>query len=56
MTHLLPVTVAYGLTETSPTATLLQMEDANKHIGSIGRVLPNLEIRLVREDAGEVSV
>ncbi|KAG8221314.1 hypothetical protein J3R82DRAFT_1481 [Butyriboletus roseoflavus] len=49
------VSQAYGLTETSPTATVLQIDDANKHIGSIGRVLPNLEIRLVREDAGEAS-
>ncbi|KAF9228386.1 AMP binding protein [Gyrodon lividus] len=45
---------AYGLTETSPTMTLLPLEHASTHIGSVGLVLPNLEIRLVREEAGEV--
>ncbi|KAG9312087.1 AMP binding protein [Chiua virens] len=48
------VTQAYGLTETSPTMTFLHPDDANAHIGSVGRVLPNLKVRLVREDAGEV--
>ena len=47
--------LAYGLTETSPTLTLLHPDDANTHIGSVGRVLPNLQVRLVREDAEEVS-
>jgi len=48
--------LAYGLSETSPTLTLLRPDDANTRIGSVGRVLSNLEVRLVREDAGEVSV
>ena len=48
--------LAYGLTETSPTMTVLHPQDADTYIGSVGRVLPNLEVRLVREDAGEVSV
>ncbi|KAG9312085.1 AMP binding protein [Chiua virens] len=48
------VTQAYGLTETSPTMTLLHPNDAITHIGSVGHVLPNIEVRLVREDAGEV--
>lgn len=48
--------LAYGLTETSPTMTILHPDDANTHIGSVGRVLPNIQVRLVHEDAGEVSV
>ncbi|KAH0829185.1 AMP binding protein [Lanmaoa asiatica] len=48
------VSQAYGLTETSPTVTILHSDDANTRIGSVGRVLPNLEVRLVREEAGEV--
>ncbi|KAF8141258.1 AMP binding protein [Boletus edulis] len=44
----------YGLTETSPTMIVLHPNDANTHIGSVGRVLPNLEVQLVREDAGEI--
>lgn len=56
-THLLyHANLAYGLTETSPTLTVLHPDDAKSYIGSIGRVLPNLEVRLVRKDAGEVSV
>ncbi|KAN0081220.1 hypothetical protein V8E55_008844 [Tylopilus felleus] len=45
---------AYGLTETSPTMTILHPDDANTHIGSVGRVLPNIQVRLVHEDAGEI--
>ena len=48
--------LAYGLTETSPTLTLLHPDDANVRIGSIGRVLPNIQARLVRKDGGEVSI
>ncbi|KAI6111979.1 AMP binding protein [Pisolithus croceorrhizus] len=48
------ITQAYGLTETSPTVFLLPIEYANDRVGSVGLVLPNLEVRLVREDAGEV--
>ncbi|KAI6009855.1 AMP binding protein [Pisolithus marmoratus] len=44
---------AYGLTETSPTVTMLPVERANDRVGSVGIVLPNLEVRLIREDAGE---
>ncbi|KIJ65890.1 hypothetical protein HYDPIDRAFT_109959 [Hydnomerulius pinastri MD-312] len=47
------ITQAYGLTETSPTVTLLPQEHANTHIGSVGLCLPNLEIRLVRDAEGE---
>lgn len=48
------ITQAYGLTETSPTVFLLPVEYANDRVGSVGLILPNLEVRLVREDAGEV--
>jgi len=30
------------------------MQHANDYVGSVGFVLPNLEIRLVREENGEV--
>ncbi|KAG1716480.1 hypothetical protein ID866_684 [Astraeus odoratus] len=48
------ITQAYGLTETSPTVFLLPLEHADSRIGSVGFVLPNLEVRLVREDDGQV--
>ena len=38
------ITLAYGLTETSPTIAILHPDDANMHIGSVGRVVPNLEV------------
>ncbi|KAF9243124.1 AMP binding protein [Melanogaster broomeanus] len=48
------ISQAYGLTETSPTMTLLPLEHANTHIGSVGLILPNLEVRLIREEEGEL--
>lgn len=47
--------VGYGLTETSPTVFLLPVPDADGHVGSTGVLLPNLELRLVGEEEGEVS-
>ncbi|KAI6096709.1 AMP binding protein [Pisolithus sp. B1] len=44
----------YGLTETSPTVFLLPNEYAYHHAGSVGVAIPNLEVRLAREDSGEV--
>ena len=32
------------------------MQHANDHVGSVGFVLPNLEVRLVREEDGMVRV
>ncbi|KAK0460922.1 AMP binding protein [Desarmillaria tabescens] len=45
----------YGLTETSPMTHLLPPQDAERKMGSIGILLPNLEARLVDEsvDAAE---
>ncbi|KAG1817980.1 AMP binding protein [Suillus subaureus] len=43
----------YGLTETSPTVFLLPVPHAGSHIGAAGVLLPNLEVRLVGEAAGE---
>ncbi len=65
--HGLLVTEGYGLTECSPvvtTTTDVDKETALTKIGSIGRVLPGVEVRLVDEngenalrgDAGEVWV
>jgi acyl-CoA synthetase (AMP-forming)/AMP-acid ligase II len=45
----------YGLTETSPTTHLLTVGEADRKMGSIGILLPNLEARLVEDDAGEVD-
>lgn len=44
----------YGLTETSPTTHLLQLEYADSKMGSVGRLHPNIEARLVGEDDEDV--
>lgn len=45
--------VGYGLTEASPTVFILPDKHAYHYPGSVGVVIPNLEVRLVREDNGE---
>ncbi|KAJ6497728.1 AMP binding protein [Mycena sanguinolenta] len=51
----LAVTQGYGLTETSPTTHVLVAEDADRKMGSIGTLLPNLEARLVEDDEGKID-
>ncbi|KAI5985088.1 AMP binding protein [Pisolithus albus] len=48
------VVQGYGLTETSPTVFVLPNKYAYRHAGSVGLAIPNLEVRLAREDSGEV--
>ncbi|KAJ6593544.1 AMP binding protein [Mycena capillaripes] len=51
----LGITQGYGLTETSPTTHLLPVPDADRKMGSIGILLPNLEARLVEDDDGNID-
>ena len=39
----------YGLTETSPTVSVMRMEDARR-LGSCGRPVPNIEVAILDED------
>jgi fatty-acyl-CoA synthase len=42
------MTIAYGLTEASPVITQTQASDSLEHrVGTVGRVLPGLEVRVV---------
>ena len=50
---LIPAFKSYA---TAPTIMVLHMDDANTRVGSVSPLLPNLEARLVRKDAGEVRV
>jgi fatty-acyl-CoA synthase len=62
--HMVEVTIAYGMTETSPVSTLTAPDDPiDQRVGSVGRVLPHVEIKIVdpatgttmtRGDAGEL--
>nr|AIZ77406.1 4-coumarate:CoA ligase [Inonotus obliquus] len=45
----------YGLTETSPNSHLLPQVDAERKIGSIGLLLPNLEARIVSDDGEDAK-
>ena len=61
--HMHEVTIAYGMTETSPVSTQTGRDDPlDKRVGSVGRVHPHVEIKVVdpatgatvaRGDAGE---
>ena len=44
----------YGLTETSPLITLVGVDRADEKIGSIGRAVPGVEVRIVDEAGNEV--
>ena len=46
----------YGLTETSPLITLVEPERAVTKMGSIGRAVPGVEVRIVDENGNEVPV
>ncbi len=46
----------YGLTETAPMITLVEPEKAEARMGSIGRAVPGVEIKIVDENDKEVSV
>ena len=45
----------YGLTETSPMITLVELERADAKLGSIGRPAPGVEVRLVNEKGEEAD-
>jgi fatty-acyl-CoA synthase len=50
------VTIAYGMTETSPVSTQTAADDAiEKRVGSVGRVHPHVEIRIVDPESLEVN-
>jgi long-chain acyl-CoA synthetase len=46
----------YGLTETSPMITLVEPEKAQIKMGSIGRAVPGVEVKIVDEAGKEVAI
>lgn len=50
------VTNGYGMTETSPAGIALNAKWAMKKIGSVGRLFPNIEARIVAEDGRDAGV
>jgi len=53
--HMPDVTIAYGMTETSPVSFQTAIDDpVSRRVGSIGRVQPHLECKLVDEQGAMV--
>jgi len=49
--HMPEVTICYGMTETSPVSTQTAVDDPlEKRTGTVGRVHPHLEVKVVDED------
>jgi long-chain acyl-CoA synthetase len=46
----------YGLTETSPMITLVEPDNAEAKMGSIGRAVPGVEVKIVDESGRELAV
>ncbi len=52
--HMREVAIAYGMTETSPVSLQTRFDDPlSKRVGSVGRVHPHVEVRIVDPAGGE---
>ncbi len=53
--HMTEVGIAYGMTETSPVSTQTAFDDPlEKRVGSVGRVHPHVEIKIVDPDNAQI--
>jgi fatty-acyl-CoA synthase len=53
--HMEEVTICYGMTETSPVSTQTLTDDPiDKRVGTVGRVHPHVEVKIVEPDTGLV--
>ena len=51
--HMVEVTICYGMTETSPVSTQTTRDDPiDKQVGTVGRVHPHLELKIVDPSTG----
>jgi fatty-acyl-CoA synthase len=51
--HMSEVAICYGMTETSPVSTQTRVDDPlERRVGSVGRVGPHVEVKLVDPDTG----
>ena len=52
--HMRDVGIAYGMTETSPVSFQTALDDTlERRVGTIGRVEPHLEVKIIDPDTGE---
>lgn len=55
--HMREVTIAYGMTETAPVSFQSSTDTPlDKRVGSVGRIHPHVEVRVVAEDGATVPV
>jgi fatty-acyl-CoA synthase len=55
--HMPEVTICYGMTETSPVSTQTAVDDpVDKRTGTVGRVHPHLEVKIVDDDGKLVPI
>jgi fatty-acyl-CoA synthase len=55
--HMDEVTIAYGMTETSPVSFQSGTDDPiEKRVSTVGRILPHLEVKIIGEDGETVPV
>jgi fatty-acyl-CoA synthase len=53
--HLSQITIAYGMTETSPVSCQSSTDTPlNRRVSTVGQVQPHLEVKIVHPDSGEV--
>jgi fatty-acyl-CoA synthase len=53
--HMTEVTICYGMTETSPVSTQTGADDSlEQRVGTVGRVHPHVEIKIVDPESGDV--
>jgi fatty-acyl-CoA synthase len=53
--HMPEVTIAYGMTETSPVSTQSATDDPlEKRVSTVGRIFPHVEIKIIEPASGEV--
>jgi fatty-acyl-CoA synthase len=51
--HMSEVTICYGMTETSPVSTQTEVDDPlDRRVGSVGRVHPHVEIKIIDPETG----
>jgi fatty-acyl-CoA synthase len=54
--HMSEVTICYGMTETSPVSTQTAADDPlAKRVGTVGRVHPHVEVKVVDADTGRTT-
>jgi fatty-acyl-CoA synthase len=53
--HMSEVAISYGMTETSPVSTMTRMDDdLARRTGTVGRVMPHLEVKVVDAVSGRL--